>query len=160
MSKAAATLSWSAASETYTWSDDQGGERLSLVPDSPAWFAWLSELPSFGFHGKYGSYTARQERRERGERYWYAYRRTGQKLRKKYLGRTNDLTIDRLEQVARGLHAEQISPISPGTAFPAHQAHHEPTRRQERVITPEQKSTEGSPARQSSLLPLHLATKH
>ncbi len=80
MPKAAFTLSWSAASGTYAWSREPGGEVLSLVPDSPACFAWLAELPSFAFHGKYGSYTARPERRGRDERYWYAYRRTGQQL--------------------------------------------------------------------------------
>src|SRR5207248_11552247 len=116
MPKAAFTLVWSAASDTYEWSGEPGDEVLSLVPDSPAWFARLAELPSFAFHGQAGSYTARQESRERGERYWYAYLRTGEKLRKKYLGRTNDLTIARLEQVARVLHAEENSTISPGIA--------------------------------------------
>ncbi|TMD69517.1 MAG: hypothetical protein E6I91_01875 [Chloroflexi bacterium] len=135
MPKAALTLTWSAASDSYAWSGEPGGEVLSLVPDSPAWFAWLAELPSFAFHGQAGSYTARQERRERGERYWYAYLRTGQKLSKKYLGRTNDLTIDRLEQVARVLHTEEISTISPGTAFPTQQEQHELTRRPQSVVT-------------------------
>jgi hypothetical protein len=40
---------------------------------------------------------------QRGGRYWYAYLSLGQKLRKKYLGKTADLTLTRLEQVARYL---------------------------------------------------------
>lgn len=108
MPKAALTLTWSAASGTYAWSGEPGGETHSLVPDSPTWFAWLAELPSFAFHGQAGSYTARQERRGRDERYWYAYLRTGQKLSKKYLGKTTDLTLARLEQVAAMLEAERF----------------------------------------------------
>ena len=102
MPKAAFTLTWSAAAQIYEWS--AAGEALSPVPDSPA---WLAEVPSFAFHGQSGSFTARQERRARGERYWYAYRRLGQQVRKKYLGRTADLTLARLEQVARLLEAER-----------------------------------------------------
>src|SRR5215472_13635857 len=60
MPKAASTLTWSAASDTYAWSGEPGGEVLALIPDSPAWFARLAELPSFAFHGEHGSYTARQ----------------------------------------------------------------------------------------------------
>src|SRR6266566_6451965 len=116
MPKAASTLTWSAASRTYQWSVEPGGEVLSLIPDSTAWFAWLTELPSFAFHGQEGSCTARLEAVQRGERYWYAYRRTGQKLRKKYLGKTADLTLARLEQVARLLKAEQARDEPPDNA--------------------------------------------
>src|SRR5215467_14821937 len=128
MPKAAWTLAWSAASDTYAWSGEPGGEVLSLIPDSPAWFARLAELPSFAFHGKNGSYTARQEHRGRDERYWYAYLRLGQKVRKKYLGKTADLTLARLEQVARVLQAERTHVASPGSALPVphEEGHAEP----------------------------------
>src|SRR6266480_539115 len=135
MPKAAFTLTWSAASDTYEWSAEQGFEVLSLVPDSPAWFAWLAERSSFAFHGQQGSYTARLETMQRGERYWYAYRRTGQKLRKKYLGKTADLTIARLEQVARVLHPEWADAVLPDTALPPRQERHAPVRTPQ-VITP------------------------
>src|SRR6266568_6135341 len=135
MPKAASTLTWSAASRTYQWSVEPGGEVLSLIPDSTAWFAWLTELPSFAFHGQEGSCTARLEAVQRGERYWYAYRRTGQKLRKKYLGKTADLTLARLEQVARVLHPEQDDTILPDTALPPRQERHAPVRTPQ-VITP------------------------
>jgi len=118
MPKAASTLTWSAASDTYAWSGEPGGEVLSLIPDSPAWFARLAELPSFAFQGKHGSYTARQEHRGQDERSWSAYLRTGQQVRKKYLGRRHDLTIDRLQQVARVLQAQRTHVASPGSALP------------------------------------------
>ena len=129
MPKAAFTLAWSAASDTYEWSGEPGDELLALVPDSPAWFARLAELPSFAFHGQAGSYTARQERRGRDERYWYAYLRAGQKLSKKYLGKTTDLTLARLEQVAWMLHAEQAGTDFPNTAFPMRKAHYAPAQK-------------------------------
>src|SRR5947209_9334441 len=106
MPKTTSTLNWSTASQTYELSGQQSGEPLTLVLDSPAWFAWLAQQRSFAFRGQAGSYTARQEAVQRGERYWYAYLRTSQKLRKKYLGKTADLTLARLEQVARLLQAE------------------------------------------------------
>jgi LuxR family transcriptional regulator, maltose regulon positive regulatory protein len=126
MPKTAFTLSWSAASGTYAWSGEQGFEILSLVPDSPAWFAWLAELPSFAFHGQVGSYTARQERRGLDERYWYAYRRTGQKLRKKYLGKTTELALARLEQVAGLLEAERFPAGLPAPSRSSQLEPHEP----------------------------------
>ncbi len=79
MPKAVSTLSWSAAEETYVLSEPPSGQGRSITPDSPAWFAWLAERSSFAFHGQQGSYSALLEAVQRGERYWYAYRRTGQK---------------------------------------------------------------------------------
>jgi hypothetical protein len=39
MPKATSTLSWSDTSQTYEVSGEPGVEVLSLVPDSPTWFA-------------------------------------------------------------------------------------------------------------------------
>src|SRR5437763_1855460 len=143
MPKAAFTLTWSAASDTYEWSAEQGFEVLSLVPDSPAWFAWLAERSSFAFHGQQGSYTARLETMQRGERYWYAYRRTGQKLRKKYLGKTADLTLARLQQVARLLQAERARDEPPGAALAVPQEPHESPPTPHAVIPPAQRTAVG-----------------
>jgi hypothetical protein len=100
MPKAVSALSWSATEETYVLSGSPSGQDRSITPDSPAWFAWLAEQSSFAFHGQAGFYTARLEAVQRGERYWYAYRRTGQQVHKKYLGKTADLTLARLEQLS------------------------------------------------------------
>ena len=141
MPQAVPTLSWSAAEETYVFSEPQSGAARALAPESPAWFAWLAERSSFAFHGQAGSYTARLEAVQRGERYWYAYLRTGQKVRKKYLGKTADLNLARLEQVARFLHTEQADAVFPDTALPTRQ---EPVRTP-RVVTsaPAQQTMDG-----------------
>src|SRR5438270_8845271 len=137
MPKAVSTLSWSAAEETYILSEPHSGEDRSITPESPAWFAWLAERSSFAFHGQQGSYSALLEAVQRGERYWYAYLRMGQKLRKKYLGKTADLTLARLEQVARLLQSERASGGPPDTALPAP---HEPPPTPAVVITPVQRT--------------------
>jgi LuxR family transcriptional regulator, maltose regulon positive regulatory protein len=128
MPRAVSTLSWSAALETYVVVSPPSPEARALVPESPTWLAWLAEQSSFAFHGQSGSFTARLEAMQRGERYWYAYLRTGQKVRKKYLGKTADLTVARLEQVARLLQAERAGAVFPDTALPPRKAHHAPAR--------------------------------
>src|SRR2546428_3477938 len=137
---AASTLTWSAAAQTYALAGPEWASALPLVPDPPAWFAWLDSVSSFAFRGQAGSYTARQEAVQRGERYWYAYRRTGQKLRKKYLGKTTDLTLARLEQVARLLQAERARDEPPGAALVAPQ---ESPPTPQAVIPPAQKTAAG-----------------
>lgn len=85
--------------------------RLITTPDAapvsagtPAWFAWLGEARSFTFSGAHGTFTARHESRSAGQ-FWYAYRRQDGRLRKAYLGRTADLSLDRLEHAAQALTA-------------------------------------------------------
>lgn len=126
MSKAVYALRWSATREIYTLSGPESEETLSPVPDGPAWFAWLAQRSSFAFHGQQGSYTARLEAVQRGGRYWYAYQRTGQKLSKKYLGKTADLTLARLEQVAKFLCGEGAGAASGDTALPTRAVQHKP----------------------------------
>src|SRR5258706_5087778 len=115
-----------------------------MMVEESAWFAWLAERSSFAFHGQAGSYSARLEAVQRGERYWYAYLRTGQKVRKKYLGKTTDLTLARLEQVARVLHTERAGAVLPDTVLPTRKAHHESVRTPQVVTpTPAQKAMDG-----------------
>ncbi|HEX7733766.1 MAG TPA: LuxR C-terminal-related transcriptional regulator [Ktedonobacteraceae bacterium] len=68
---------------------------------SQQWFSWLDEDQngSFAFTSEAGSFTARKERRKRGGWYWIAYRSRGGKLAKTYLGRSEDLTPERLAEV-------------------------------------------------------------
>src|SRR6266480_7954137 len=144
MPKAVSTLSWSAAEETYVLSEPPSGQGRSITPESPAWFTWLAERSSFAFHGQAGSYSARLEAVQRGERYWYAYLRTGQQVRKKYLGKTPDLTLARLEQVARVLHTERAGAVFPDTVLPTRKAHHAPARTPQVVApTPVQQAMDG-----------------
>jgi LuxR family maltose regulon positive regulatory protein len=63
----------------------------------------LEQIDSFGFEDHSGrSFTARRERRDQ-QWYWYAYRKRGNKLRKIYLGKADQLEPARLEAAARDL---------------------------------------------------------
>ena len=90
-----------------------------IVPDSPAWFAWLDQVSSFAFSGKVGHYTARKEAKQRGDRYWYAYLAMGEQLSKKYLGKTADLTLARLEHIAGLLSTAQAASVQRGQKTPS-----------------------------------------
>jgi len=115
------TLSWSPATEAYELYQTRDREALRIVPDSPEWFAWLDQVSSFAFAGKSGRYTARKEAKQRGDRYWSAYLATGEDLTKKYLGKTADLTLARLEHIAGTLraHSEAQVPLSQSLALDA-----------------------------------------
>jgi hypothetical protein len=106
------TLAWSPATEAYELSETRSREVLQIASDSPAWFGWLDQVSSFAFSGKSGHYTARKETKQRGERYWYAYLARGEQLSKKYLGKTVDFTLARLEQIAGILRAQSETRLS------------------------------------------------
>ena len=74
-------------------------DRARINVGSDAWYAWLSTAHSFIFHGRAGRFTARTRRRK-GMDYWYAARRLGGGLREMYLGKGEDVTLQRLEDVA------------------------------------------------------------
>src|SRR5919112_590390 len=80
--------------------DPSGGPEIAVA--SPSWIAWLTdpETRSFSFQSPSCRYTARKEHRSRGGEYWIAYRKQGGKLHKVYLGKAEDLTLARLEDVA------------------------------------------------------------
>ncbi len=103
-------LTWSFTDQAYQLQETRDQTQIQIVPESPAWFAWLEQVSSFAFWGKDGHYTARKESRPRGEAYWYAYVGAGKKLMKKYLGKTADVTLARLEQVAAALADQEVAP--------------------------------------------------
>jgi DNA-binding CsgD family transcriptional regulator len=71
----------------------------TLVVGSVEWFAWLEHHCSFRFETDFVAFTARKEQRP-GGRYWYAYRRKQGKLYSTYIGKLEELTLDRLGSVA------------------------------------------------------------
>ena len=91
-----------------------------MASEAPAWFVWLDEMSSFAFHGRRGSFTARKEIRQRGSGYWYAYRKRGRALAKKYLGKTADLTFAHLEDVAALLRTDPPPPAPMLERVPSH----------------------------------------
>lgn len=96
-------LTWQEESASYELQDKQGAKLLTMIVEDAAWFAWLNSVASFTFSGHHARLTVRKESRSRGEAYWYAYRRKGQQMIKKYLGRASELTLARLEEVSRQL---------------------------------------------------------
>ncbi|GHO89456.1 LuxR C-terminal-related transcriptional regulator [Dictyobacter formicarum] len=100
-------LAWSAVYQTYTLSDRQAKLDLMLDLDSPTWYTWLEQTDSFAFHGQNGAYTARREQVKQGDWYWYAYQRTQKHVRKRYLGKSEALTLQRLEEIAKQFNGGQ-----------------------------------------------------
>jgi LuxR family maltose regulon positive regulatory protein len=86
--------------KSYELHDRSSSETIPLSENDPRWYRWLDERDSFSFEGKRGRLTLRKESRTRGSGYWYAYRRSGQRLRKRYLGTPAALTLENLEQAA------------------------------------------------------------
>src|SRR5260221_13327360 len=92
-------LTWNPEQKVYTLHDNSSERVLTVTPDNQEWFALMANIPSFSFRGQHGQLTVRQEARPGGGAYWYAYRRTGKRMVKKYLGRTLKLTLAHLEEV-------------------------------------------------------------
>jgi LuxR family maltose regulon positive regulatory protein len=98
------------------WSRDQGCYTLYMQDqlvqqiqpgDEAAWLAWLRKVSSFAFHGVSGSLNVYLEARSPGGQYWYGYHTSRGRTRKRYLGRTENLSLARLEETARALLREQ-----------------------------------------------------
>jgi hypothetical protein len=92
------------ASGRYVLLSPEVGELL-IVPDSGEWFAWLASLSSFRFVGRAGRFSARRGYNRRPNRCWYAQRGIHQKNYSKYLGVSEHITTERLEQVAAQFQA-------------------------------------------------------
>jgi class 3 adenylate cyclase len=93
------------------------GEQTIAV-GSPAWFGWLETAAGFTFACAHGTFTARRERSSsgRGGWYWRAYQRHGGKLRRAYLGKAAELTLERLQTVAAQLAAAGEAEPAPDQA--------------------------------------------
>ena len=74
---------------------------LSVVPDSPAWFAWLSSLTAFSFEGQEGRFSATRKFRQ-GSRVqsWNVHSSLHGRSCTLYLGLTPTLTLARLQEMA------------------------------------------------------------
>src|SRR5262245_50235655 len=100
------------------------GAANSVAVGSPAWFTWLEQASRFAFRDSAGTFTARREAHGRGA-YWRAYRTVGGRQRRAYLGRSADLTLERLRAVAAKLAAGRPTPPAaptdrePSPAVPA-----------------------------------------
>ena len=84
----------------------------AITVGTAAWFAWLEDATAFTFSSPSGSFSARKERRARGGWYWQAYRTANGALQKAYLGKRENLTLERLERAAVTL-ASAATPADP-----------------------------------------------
>jgi LuxR family transcriptional regulator, maltose regulon positive regulatory protein len=75
-----------------------GTEDRSISIGSQAWWGWLNaeHTTTFRFENVQGSFTARREHKN-GSWYWYAYRKKSGKLRKVYLGKSEELTPELMD---------------------------------------------------------------
>jgi LuxR family transcriptional regulator, maltose regulon positive regulatory protein len=80
---------------------DGSGDAITV--GSPAWYAWLAGATSFTFRGNHGTFTAHKERRSSTQEYWKAYRRRAGRLYRVYLGKSGELSLERLNAVAAEL---------------------------------------------------------
>ena len=121
-----------------------GGQDERLQVGTPAWYAWLNTARTFAFRSALGTFTARKEQasNKRGGWYWRAYRKRDGTLHRAYLGKSEELTPDRLNAAAvtlagqDGVEGDEREPIE----------HSLPT------------DVPQSPARRSSTLPLPLTS--
>jgi hypothetical protein len=84
---------------------DKGADGYTpVVVGSQRWYTWLADEQnrSFSFRNHLGTFTVRRERKRHGW-YWYVYRKCDGKLRKAYLGKAEEVTLERLAAVAATL---------------------------------------------------------
>jgi LuxR family maltose regulon positive regulatory protein len=91
-------------------------------PGDDLWRTWLAAHTAFVFQGRAGRINVHNEQRTRGTRYWYAYHLRIRRA-KRYLGKTANLTLERLEQVAGELSgAHDGAPRASHSPSPASRA--------------------------------------
>ncbi|GHO49782.1 LuxR C-terminal-related transcriptional regulator [Ktedonospora formicarum] len=96
------TLSWSVEYACYQLATRGEADIVPIyINDEQWWYTWLEEHTSFAFNGQNGHLTLLKEAREqRGKSYWYAYQRQGAYTKKRYAGRSRELSIVHLEDIA------------------------------------------------------------
>ncbi|HTK05634.1 MAG TPA: LuxR C-terminal-related transcriptional regulator [Ktedonobacteraceae bacterium] len=101
-------LSFSLQEQRYTLTLNSLPLSLEIISSHQAWMQWLDTISSFAFENCEGTHcTIRKERLQRGDAYWYAYRSIRGQTKKRYLGRTADLSFERLEEVSTRFPAEE-----------------------------------------------------
>jgi hypothetical protein len=78
-------------------------DRREIELDTPAFLHWLEQNDSFRFEAGVGgedSYRARKEKLS-GVDYWYAVKKVSGRLHKKFIGRSHEVTHNRLIEVAQ-----------------------------------------------------------
>jgi LuxR family maltose regulon positive regulatory protein len=114
MPKAATyALIWSHERARYELHEHGNDSPLLAAGDETAWLAWLDTHSGFAFAGRAGRINLLKEARKGGAGYWYAYRRHERRTLKHYLGRSAELTIERLDAAAAALASAPQSISAP-----------------------------------------------
>ena len=108
-------LRWSSQDQGYIIT--MGSAMLSpeITASRDAWILWLDTVSSFAFESRSGEHcTVRKERLQRGDVYWYAYRSIEGHTKKRYLGKTADLSFAKLEEVVTRftMESREVSQIA------------------------------------------------
>src|SRR5437588_689000 len=104
-------LIWSHEQKHYKLYSHGQPEQCFPPGDEPAFSRWLDGHTAFAFEGQAGRLSVLKEARSRGSGYWYAYRTHNRQTHKRYLGRTAQVTLAHLEEVAKALNSElSLSP--------------------------------------------------
>lgn len=118
-------LRWSPQAQAYELFAANRAEALDLVIGSDAWLALLSEIPSFAFVSRTGTHCTIQKETVRPNGiYWYGYRSLQRRTIKRYLGRTQDLSPARLEEIAERLSHPSSPPPDTGPGQAPHESLH------------------------------------
>ncbi len=94
------------AGETLIYQRD--GERTQLHVGTSTWYAWLQTATLFRVRSPFGTFTMRREQagHRHGTWYWRAYRKRDGKLHRVYVGKVEEVTLERLNAVARQLFGQ------------------------------------------------------
>lgn len=78
---------------------------VQLVVGTAAWYEWLTTATSFTFSSASGTFTAYKEQagNRRGGWYWKAYLRHANTFLRAYLGKSEHLSLERLDSIAAAL---------------------------------------------------------
>lgn len=79
--------------------------------ESASWFSWLANpsFRSFRFEDGISPYTCRKEKVKGTDGYWYGYQRVDGKVTKRYIGKSDDLSHQKLKEIS---HRFQMLPKS------------------------------------------------
>jgi len=78
--------------------------------DSPKGATWVEAIGSFRFEpaGDGKPYTVRKE----ASGYWYGCRKVAGKVRKKYIGKSSEVSISKLEEIAEALEVPPVPRVN------------------------------------------------
>jgi len=147
------------AGETLIYQRD--GQTYQLGIGTSAWYVWLETAMTFRVRSPFGAFTVRRERagNQRGDWYWRAYRKRGGTLHRVYVGKADEMTLERLNAVAKQLFGQGEEEVRSEADLSDESP---PRRKREALLSSDQPTISEHPSehgkRRSSTLPLPLTS--